>query len=242
LTVDPSAKIEGDLEYIQDKEVTLPAGIVGGRVRFTAYTPSTTGVEPRAPTFGERVSAWALTFLRSSVAHILIGLLLLWLFPTFVKGLSETLKTRFWPSLGWGAVSWVGFFIALLLLIFATIAGGIVFGLLTLGQITGTIVWLGILALLALVIGFVLVTTFLAEVVFGAALGKWILTRAHSSLADHRYWPMVIGLSITLAVIALLSFPAIPSFFGWLVNFAVILLGLGTLWIWGREHLVHRPI
>lgn len=240
LTLDPAAKIKGNLEYIQDKELTLPAGIVSGKVHFTVYTPSVTG--PREPTFGEKVATWALNFLRSGIAHILIGLFLLWLFPTFVKGLSDTLKTRLWPSLGWGAVSWVGFFVALLLIIFATIAGGIVFGLMNLGQITGAIVWLGILALLALVIGFALVISFLAEVVFGAALGKWILTKAHSSLAESRYWPMVIGLLITLAVIALLSFPAVPSFFGWLVNFAVILFGLGTLWIWTRDRLAHRPV
>ncbi len=241
LTVDPAARIKGDLTYTQDKEVNLPKAIIGGKVNFTVFTPSvTTG--PKEPTFGERVSAWALNFLRSSIAHILVGLLLLWLFPAFIKGLSETLKTRFWPSLGWGAAGWVGFFVAVLLLIFATIAGGIVFGLLSLGQITGTIIWLGILALLALVIGFVLVTTFLAEVVFGTALGKWILTQAHSSLAEHRYWPMVIGLLITLTVIALLSFPSIPSFFGWLVNAAVILFGLGTLWIWGRDRMTHRAV
>jgi hypothetical protein len=240
LTLDPGAMIKGDLEYIQDKALTFPTGVVGGDVRFTVFTPADIG--PRELTFGEKVSEWALNFLRSSIAHILIGLLLLWLFPTFVKGLSETLKTRLWPSLGWGAISWVGFFVALLLLIFATIAGGVVFGLLNIGQLTGTIVWLGILALLALVIGFVLVTTFLAEVVFGAALGKWILTWAHSSLAETRYWPMVIGLLITLTVIALLSFPPIPSFFGWLVNFAVILFGLGTLWIWTRDRLAHKPV
>jgi cytoskeletal protein CcmA (bactofilin family) len=240
LTVDPAARITGDLKYTQDKQLSLPAGVVGGQVRFTAFTPNVTGV--KEPTFAEKVTKWMLDFLRSSVAHILVGLLLLWLFPVFVKGLSETLKTRFWPSLGWGVVSWAVFFVALLLIIFATIAGGVVFGMLNLGQITGTIVWLGILILLALVIGFVLVTTFLAEVVFGAALGKWILSMAHSSLAENRYWPMVIGLLITLLVVALLSFPTIPSFVGWWVNFAVILFGLGTLWIWSRDRLAHKPI
>ncbi len=240
LTLDPAAKIKGNLEYIQDKELTLPAGLVGGKVYFNLYTPSVTG--PQEPTFGAKVATWALNFLRSSIAHLLIGLLLLWLFPTFVKGLSETLKTRFWPSLGWGVVSWAVFFVALLLIVFATIAGGIVFGMLNLGQLSGTIVWLGLLALLALVIGFVLITTFLAEVVFGAALGKWILTKAHSTLAENRYWPMVIGLLITLAVVALLSFPAIPSFLGWWVNFAVILFGLGTLGLWGRDRLAHRTV
>jgi len=239
LTVDPAARINGNLLYVQDKKLTLPAGIVGGAVQYTAFVPDVT--LPEQPTFAEKVSNWVLDFVRSGITHILIGLLLLWLFPAFVKGLSETLKTKLWPSLGWGAVSWMVFFAALLLIVFATIAIGILFGSLTLGQLTGTIVWLGILALFVLVIGFVLATSFLAEVVFGTALGKWILTRAHSNLAEHRYWPMVIGVLITIAAIYLLSFPAIPGIFAWLVNVAVILFGLGTLWIWGRDHWVRKP-
>ena len=108
--------------------------------------------------------------------------------------------------------------------------------------LTGTFVWLGILALFVLIIGFALTTGFVAEVVFGTTLGRWILTSAHSSLAENRYWPMVIGVLITLAVVALLSFPVIPGIFAWLVNAVVILLGLGTLWIWGSDKLVKKPI
>jgi len=53
---------------------------------------------------------------------------------------------------------------------------------------------------------------------------------------------MVIGVTITVAVIALLSFPLIPGFLGWLLNFAVILFGLGALWLWGRERMAGRLI
>ena len=85
------------------------------------------------------------------------------------------------------------------------------FGVLTLGQLSGTVIRLGIFSLFGLIVGFVLVTTFVAKVVFGAALGKWILLRLNSPLAEHRYWPMVVGVLITAAVIALLSFPLIPG-------------------------------
>jgi hypothetical protein len=238
LTLDPVARIKGDLEYIQSKALTIPAGIVGGDTTFTVYVPDVT--MPTEPTYTERVSVWVLGFLRSSITHILMGLLLLWLFPAFIKRLSENLKNKFWPSLGWGAVSWVVFFAALLLIVIATIAVGILFGTLTLGQLSATIVWIGLLALFVLIVGFVIATSFIAEVVFGTTLGKWILTRAHSPLAENRYWPMVIGVLITLAVIALLSFPAIPGILAWLVNFAIILFGLGTLWIWGRERMVNK--
>jgi hypothetical protein len=87
---------------------------------------------------------------------------------------------------------------------------------------------------LGLIIGFVLVTTFVAKVVFGAALGKWIFTQVHSPLAEHRYWPMIVGVLITLVITTLLSFPLIPGFLGWLLNFVIVLLGLGALWLWSQ--------
>jgi hypothetical protein len=86
----------------------------------------------------------------------------------------------------------------------------------------------------------VLVTSFVAKIVFGQTLGRWLLTRTNSSLAGHRFWPMVIGVVITVAVIALLSFPLLPGFLGGLLNFAVILFGLGSLWLWGRERMIGR--
>jgi hypothetical protein len=122
-----------------------------------------------------------------------------------------------------------------------TAIAAIFFGVLTLRQLTGTVIWLGFLSLIGLIVGFVLVTTFVAKVVFGLALGKWIFTQIHSPLAEHRYWPMIVGVLITLAATAVLSFPLIPGLLGWLLNFLVVLLGLGSLWLWSRERTIRPP-
>ena len=238
LTIDPSASIAGNLEYTQSEEVAIPAGVVVGTVTQTA--PRRNGTAAREATPDQQINRWVWNFLRNSVTLILIGLFLLWLFPGFVRGLSENLRARPLRSLGWGALTWAGFFVLLLLVIVTTVIGGIMFGLLTLGQLTGTVIGLGLLALLGLIVGFVLVTTFVAKVVFGAALGKWIFVRANSPLAEHRYWPMVVGVLITVAAIALLSFPLIPGFLGWLLNFLVVLFGLGALWLWGQDRWARR--
>ena len=240
LTIDPSVKIDGNLEYTQSKDLTIPAGVVSGKVTRTA-PQSSGGTVAREETAGQKVGKWALGFVRNSITLVLIGLFLLWLFPSFVRGLSAHLQAKPLPSLGWGVVTWAGFFFALFLVICMTILGGIFFGVLTLGQLTGTVIWLGILTVFGLIVGFVLVTTFVAKVVFGAALGKWMLARLNSPLAEHRYWPMVLGVLITAAVIALLSFPLIPGVLGGLLNFAVVLFGLGALWLWGRERMVRKP-
>jgi hypothetical protein len=113
----------------------------------------------------------------------------------------------------------------------------LVFGLLTLGGLSATIVFVGLLSLFALIVGFVLATSFLAKIFFGITLGRWILTKAGSPIATHRYWPMVIGVAITVAVVALLTFPLVPGLLGWLLNFAIILFGLGALWLWLRGRM-----
>ena len=233
LTIDPSARIAGNLTYTQSQNVTIPAGVVSGKV--TRTPPRGNATIAREETAAAKITNWGLNFVRTSLSLILIGLLLLWLFPDFISGLSTQLQARPLPSLGWGAVAWAGFFFVLLLIVTVTIVGAILFGVLTLGQLTGTVIGLGILAFLGLIIGFVLVTTFIAKIVFGVSLGRWILQRANPRLAEHRYWPMVVGVLITAAVIALLSFPLIPGFLGWLLNFAIVLLGFGAVWLWARE-------
>ena len=238
LTIDPSASIGGDLKYTQSKEAVLPAGVVAGQVTRTEPSRNTTAA--REETAAEKITKWALNVVRTSITLILIGLLLLWLFPAFMGSLSAQLQAKPLPSLGWGAVVWAGFFFVLLLIVTVTIIGAILFGVLTLSQLTGTVIWLGILSFFGLIVGFVLATTFIAKVVFGVALGQWIFQRLNSPLAQHRYWPMVIGVLITVAVIAVLSFPLIPGILGWLLNFAIVLLGLGALWLWGRERTMRQ--
>ena len=238
LTIAPSATVAGNLKYTQSKEVTIPAGVVSGKVTRTA--PSSNANAPREETSAQKITKWGLDFIRNSITLVLIGMLLLWLFPFFIRGLSDQLQSKPLPSLGWGVVTWAAFFFALLLIIAATAIAGILFGVLTLAQLTGTVIWLGILTFFGLIVGFVLVTTFVAKVAFGLALGKWIFTQVHSPLAEHRYWPMVVGVLITLAVIAVLSFPLIPGILGWLLNLAIVLLGLGALWLWGRERTMKK--
>lgn len=241
LTIESTARIDGNLQYTGTIDADVPAGVVGGKV--TRMTPQVTEykVAPHKVTPAQKVIAWTFGLLRSIATLILLGLLLFWLFPKFMKFLPETLKTQPLPSLGWGAITWAAFFFALLAIILVTILGGLVFGLLTLGGLSGTIIWLGILLFFGLTVLFILVTSFLTKVVVGDAIGKWVLARTSPSLAGHKIWPMVIGVTVLVLVIELLRFPLIPlGFLGFLVNFAVILFGLGTLWIWARESMRAR--
>jgi carbonic anhydrase/acetyltransferase-like protein (isoleucine patch superfamily) len=241
LTVAESAQISGDLVYSSTYDLTFPGGAVAGQV--TRVEPEISeGRVQVAPTPAQRTATWVWDLLRTIVTLVLFGLLLGWLAPVFLNVASGKIRAQTWPSLGWGAIAWAAFFFALLLIVIIMIAGGIIFGVLTLGGISGTIIWLGILSLFALVVLFVLATAYVSKIIVGAALGKWILSRTNPTLATHRFWPMILGVTLLAIVIALFRFPLLPlGFFGWLLNFAVVLFGLGALWLWGRERVSKQP-
>ena len=65
--------------------------------------------------------------------------------------------------------------------------------------------------------------------------------KINPSLAEHKVWPMVVGVSLVVIVIALFNFPLLPlGFFGWMLNFVVVLFGLGALWLLNRERFGKR--
>jgi len=241
LTIADSAKVAGDLEYSSTYYLSFPANSVGGKV--TRVEPEISlGRVRTPPTPLQKTGTWVLDLLRSLVTLILIGLLLGWLTPVFVSTVSGKIQTQTWQSLGWGAITWAAFFLALLLIVFVMVIGGIIFGLLSLGGLSGTIIWLGILSLFALIVMFVLATAYVSKIVVGAALGRWILGKINPTLAENKFWPMILGVILITVVVALFRFPLVPlGFFGWLLNFAVVLFGLGALWLWGRERFGKQP-
>lgn len=241
LTIANSAKVAGDLEYSSTYNLTFPANSVGGKV--TRVEPEINQGKVRTPpTPIQKTGKWTLDLLRSLVTLILVGLLLGWLAPMFMNTTSGKIQTQTWPSLGWGAITWAAFFLALLLIILVMVIGGILFGLLSLGSLSGTIIWLGILSLFALTVAFVLATAYVSKIVVGAALGRWMLSKINPTLAENKFWPMILGVIVITVVVALFRFPLVPlGFFGWLLNFAVVLLGLGALWLWGRERFGKQP-
>ncbi|MBI5823011.1 MAG: polymer-forming cytoskeletal protein [Chloroflexi bacterium] len=226
-TIDKNAKIKGNLDYTQSADIQIPDGAVLGKI--TRKEPvADVNVLYTPPTAGEKAASWFLDLLRSIVTLFLFGWLLGWLAPKFMQSVMDKLQATPAASLGWGVIAYAAFFFSLLVIITAMIIGGVVFGMLTLGGVSGAIVWIGILSIFALIVGFVLVTAFLTKIVVAWLGGKWIIGRFNPALADHKFWPLLIGVT----VIALLT--ALP-FAGWILGLAVMFLGLGALWIWGRE-------
>lgn len=234
LTIDPAARIGGKLTYTSAKELTIPGGVVAGAV---------TRVEPVVkqvirPTASELFMAGLLNTIREIVTLILLGLLLGWLFPTFISLSVNRVRTAPLPSFGWGIVAIAAFFFALLVLIIATIVGALLFGALTLSGLSVTIVFLGLLGIFILILGFVLASIFISPIIVSILIGKLILGKIRPELSEHKIWPLAIGVFLFALLTAILT--AIPCL-GWVILFTIIVFGLGALWTYGNSLVARKP-
>jgi Ni,Fe-hydrogenase I cytochrome b subunit len=208
--------------------------VVAGTV--TRNEPAVDSEHARAePTRAQIVLEWTLDLLRTVVTLVLFGLLLGWLFPLFMRKVMDKLQTKPAASFGWGIVACAAFFFVILLVIVIMVIGGVVFGLLTLDGISSTFVWVGLLAIFELIVGFLLVVSFLTKILVAWLGGKLILNRFNPALAEHKLWPLFLGVLIVALALAL-------PFVGWLFGLVVMFLGLGALWFWGRDLWQARKI
>jgi len=229
IKIDPAAKVEGRLEYVSGKDLNFPGGVIAGPIkRIEPVVDPATVVKP--PTLAERAVDGTLNMVRNLVTLFLLGLGLVWLFPNFLKATTERVRTAPFPALGWGAVAWAAFFFALMFILVVILFGGILFGVLTLGGLSATVIWLGVLSMITLSIGFWLAVAFVSKIVVALLGGKLILSRVKPEWAEHKVWPLALGV-VLFAILA-----AIP-FLGGLFSFVVALLGLGALWLYGRDLL-----
>jgi hypothetical protein len=233
LTIDPTGKILGNLKYTSAKEVVLPAGAVSGTVTHILPKPGPRAPAPMTP-LQLAINA-ALDVVRLAVTLIVFGLLLGWLFPGQIKSATERIKNAPWPSLGGGILSIAAFCFSLAALFVAIIIGAILFGVLTLGSLTATVIFGGLLAMFALILGFVLVVAFVAQVIVGTLAGQLILSRFSAELAANKYWPMVLGVVLYALLV---SIPVI----GVLVWLVVMLFGLGVVWHFARQRMERKPV
>ena len=231
LKVTDRASVAGNLTYSSTTDLSFPTGVVAGRITRTEPPVTETGATPKET---NKVLDFGFDLMRSVVTLLLFGLLMVRFAPGFLQSLQENVISKFVPSLGWGIIAYAAFFFMLFVIIIVMILGGMIFGFLTLGSVTATIIFSALLALFAMILGFVLVTAFLTKISVGAALGKSIFSYARSPLAENKYWSLILGL---LIIAVLVSLP----FIGWLFGLVVLFLGLGAFWLWGRAQLARQP-
>ncbi len=228
LNLGSAAEVAGDLIYTAPAEVAVPPAVVAGLTNFSERIAEATAPPP-PPTALDRF----LGYVRTYVALLVVGLLMVWLVPKAVQRAEAIVGERPLASLGWGVVTVAAVVAALVLLAVVMIAVAAFLGLITLGNLSGLVVSVGLLLLFALAVAFGLSIAYASKITVCCLGGRWVLSRINADWGEGVIWPLAVGLLIFVIL------TAIP-YLGGLVNLAVVLLGLGGLWLLGREYL-SRP-
>jgi cytoskeletal protein CcmA (bactofilin family) len=225
LALTGSARVGGNLDYESSAEAQIgPDAQIGGQVNRTARTPTQEEEEVTSPAVNVLLS-----ILRNFIALLLVGLLLMWLVPRWVRRLAGTVLDRPLASLGWGVLTFVGFLALVIAILLTTILLAVIFGVLTLGSLVLLFIGLGVLAEAVLVIVFLISTNYLAQIIVSFLAGVLVLEGVWPGRASGRVVPLVIGLVLYVIL------RAIPVL-GFIVGLVVVLLGLGALsrWVWTK--------
>lgn len=148
LIVSQDAKITGDINYWSDQDASVsPSASISGSISQQSGDVDISPEKVLAPLQGVVGGFFKVA---SLLATLVIGFLILWLRPSYVKSVDAILKDKFWASMGVGTLIFIGFPI-ILALIAATLLG------------IPLAILLGILWFIALYIGRVFVFVTLGE-------------------------------------------------------------------------------
>jgi cytoskeletal protein CcmA (bactofilin family) len=234
--------LQADVPAIESGLTLTDSAVVGGNLTYESGTEAR--IDPQAQIEGEVIGEErpaeaeedTYTFadavfdnLRSFVALLLVGLILIWIAPNWVRRRAGTVLDRPLASLGWGVLGLVAFLVLGIVILLVTVLLGVILGLLTLGGLVALIVVLGLLAEAALVLAFWVYTNYLVQIVVSFLAGVLLVEAVGPGRGRVRVLPLVVG------VILYVLLRAIPVL-GPLVGLAVVLLGLRALsrWFWTK--------
>lgn len=164
------------------------------------------------------------------IALLLIGGLLLWLRPTWLRRTSTAAQERWLPSLGIGLLAIIGAIILtplLLGLIILLAMGG---GLISFGQLLAPILGIGITGLILAVALFVFLVGLISKIIVALMGGRLLLRQSPTDTrAALDVGALVLGLVIFMALRAL------PFGIGVVISALVTLLGVGAFFLARRR-------
>ena len=215
------AKVNGRLdirEYVTDSRIRQEAAPVPNGVTLVERPSTTTESTPINRPLRRRIG--------EGMALLIIGGLLLWLWPGLLSGSSRVLAERPLPSTGWGFTSIILFVVALPLVIIALVILTLAGGWLTYGRLVLPIIGLGGTAMGVAVVGFLFVLFVVSKIVVAYGVGQLLLVE------NGRYqltspWQEISQLLIGIILYELLR--ALPLGLGWLTTLVVTFLGTGAI-------------
>jgi hypothetical protein len=167
---------------------------------------------------------WLIGRLRELVTYLLIGGLLIWLFPNLLENWANQIRRKPLAAGGWGLVAYVVGFVAHLILFLLILVVGISFAVVTLWSLAWA--WWGVgFSALALTFSLFLVAiAFISKIIMAYLFGKLIFERFTSRADMRKPWPLLVGLIIYVLLCGI-------PYLGWAISLIVTFLGLGAIWL-----------
>jgi hypothetical protein len=199
LTITSTANIQGNLVYTSENEANIQSG-----ARLGGTTTHNVPEKPAAPSPFANMGGKLLGFIMILVAGIIVILLA----PRWISAMADSIRTKPWPSLGWGALALIAIPIAAIIVIITII--GLPVGLMAL-------VLFGI-------------AVYLSQIPVGFLIGRLIIRR-NGEIESRGL--MIGALALGLAILLVLGL--IP-YIGGLFMLLTIIFGLGSVvvWAWSR--------
>jgi hypothetical protein len=179
---------------------------------------------------GSALGNWLSGQWQNFAPMLLIGLLLVWLFPRFLQGSTENLRLRPGNSFVSGIVVFFVFLGAALLAMILVFALGLFFSTLRLTALAWTIWTAGFGGLGVALAVFYFSVDYLSKIIVAYLVGMVLLGRTPAALWGRRLWMLLLGEAI---VLVLLSIPTL----GWVLSVLMTMFGLGTIYLYLRQYL-----
>jgi hypothetical protein len=178
---------------------------------------------------GSALGNWLSDQWQTFAPMLLIGLLLVWLFPRFLQGSTEHLRSRPGHSFGSGVMIFFVCLGAALLTLILVLALGLFFSTVKLPGLAWTIWIAGFGGLGVALTAFYLSVDYLSKVIVAYLFGMVLLGRIPATIWGRRVWMLLLG---EVIVLLLLSIPTL----GWILSVLITMFGLGTIYLYLRQN------
>ena len=217
LTVTESADIAGNLNYQSTRDANIsPDATIAGEVEHSQIDSE--AVQP--PTIADRAIAFAKQFF----ALLLVGLLVVYICPKWTGQVVNNIGQRPLASLGWGVLTLIATITSVILLLVATIAIAVLLGYVSLDNLIPAWLWLGILSMAVVIVGFWIFSSWVTRVIVSVWVGNRIINGPDWN-SRQQVFVLVLGV---LILTVLTWIPAIGS----VVGVVAMLMGIGSTAIW----------
>jgi hypothetical protein len=225
--------VPSDFQLPSSGSASIPADIVEPVFYKSLSGVGITAVQSvvnLSPVDESAVGNWLSGQWQTIAPMLLVGFLVVWLFPRFLQVSTENLRSRPGNSFVSGVMIFFVCLGAALLALILILGLGLFFSTVKLTAVAWTIWMAGFSGLSVALAIFYFSTIYLSKVIVAYLVGMVLLGRIPTAIWGRRLWMLLLG---EVIVLALLSIPILDG----VLSIVMTMFGLGTIYLYLRQTL-----